>query len=160
MEVQVTDEKALASRWSRLWAAIIDSMVIGAISASIYYVEPLHNLIWNSEFPTLLNIIYLTVVYFLINGYFLEKHGQTIGKNVFEISVVRLDGSHIGFKGILFKRYLPISVLASIPFIGVVAIVNVLFIFRKDRRCIHDLIAGTKVVDVSQPKEMDFSKIP
>ena len=34
-------------------------------------------------------------------------------------------------------------IIALVPFY---ALVDVLFIFRNDQRCIHDLIAGTKVI--------------
>ena len=34
--------------------------------------------------------------------------------------------------------------------------VNILFIFGKQRRCLHDRLAGTKVVDVSKPRTVDF----
>jgi uncharacterized RDD family membrane protein YckC len=35
------------------------------------------------------------------------------------------------------------TLIGIIPFYG---LVDVLFIFREDKRCIHDLIAGTHVV--------------
>jgi uncharacterized RDD family membrane protein YckC len=39
--------------------------------------------------------------------------------------------------------------VALIPVIGgFLPLVDVLFIFRHDRRCIHDLLAGTNVVKV------------
>ena len=44
-------------------------------------------------------------------------------------------------------RYFPVQLVGNIPFIGpLLGIVNVLLIFRADRRCGHDLIAGTRVV--------------
>jgi hypothetical protein len=47
---------------------------------------------------------------------------------------------------LLLKRYLPVQVVGSIPVLGMFAsLVDVLFIFRDDRRCVHDLIAGTQV---------------
>ncbi|MBD3392455.1 MAG: hypothetical protein GF418_10265 [Chitinivibrionales bacterium] len=40
-----------------------------------------------------------------------------------------------------------VGALQGIPILGsLFALINVLFVFREDHRCIHDLIAGTKVV--------------
>ena len=40
-----------------------------------------------------------------------------------------------------------------IPVLGpLFSLVNVCFIFREDRRCIHDLIAGTQVVNGQPPQ--------
>lgn len=39
------------------------------------------------------------------------------------------------------------AVISAIPLAGAAfGLVDILFIFRADRRCIHDLIAGTHVV--------------
>jgi len=44
-------------------------------------------------------------------------------------------------------RYIPIWIVGLIPGVGIaLTILDALFIFRDDRRCIHDLIAGTKVI--------------
>ena len=46
-----------------------------------------------------------------------------------------------------FVRYLPLAVSANIPWVGqFIVLVDSLFVFRKDKRCIHDLIANTKVI--------------
>ncbi|MNT88741.1 RDD family protein [compost metagenome] len=48
---------------------------------------------------------------------------------------------------LLLKRYLVWWLLAYIPVVGMlVVLVDYLFIFRADRRCLHDLAAGTRVV--------------
>ena len=45
-------------------------------------------------------------------------------------------------------RYLPTAVVTQIPLIGsILGITDILFIFGQERRCVHDLIAGTKVID-------------
>lgn len=80
----------------------------------------------------------------------LVKHGQTLGKRALGIRIVRLaDESVPGFvKLVLLRQFLPLLVLA-IPYVGcLIWLLNVLFIFRADRRCLHDLIAETKVVKV------------
>ena len=44
-------------------------------------------------------------------------------------------------------RYLPVQLAGAIPLVGpIIGLVNILMIFRGDRRCGHDLIAGTRVV--------------
>ena len=44
-------------------------------------------------------------------------------------------------------RYLPFWVVGQVWVIGpILSLANPLFIFREDRRCLHDLLAGTKVV--------------
>ncbi|MCY1389879.1 hypothetical protein D9M71_46890 [compost metagenome] len=50
---------------------------------------------------------------------------------------------------LLLKRYLVWWLLAYVPVIGVLLVmVDYLFIFRADRRCLHDLMAGTRVVQL------------
>lgn len=42
------------------------------------------------------------------------------------------------------------GLIAAIPCVGLIySIVDICFIFREDRRCIHDLLAQTCVVDIS-----------
>ena len=85
----------------------------------------------------------------LLHGYYLKIGGQTIGKKIVGIRIADLDNNIPTLAKILGLRYLPIQVVALIPIVGVLCtLADVLFIFRQDRRCIHDLIAGTRVVKV------------
>jgi uncharacterized RDD family membrane protein YckC len=88
------------------------------------------------------------VVYLALNGYWLSKDGQTIGKKVVGTRIVSVETNEIiPLWKVFCIRYLPLAVCANIPLAGqFIAIVDSLFVFRKDKRCIHDLIAGTKVV--------------
>jgi uncharacterized RDD family membrane protein YckC len=44
-------------------------------------------------------------------------------------------------------------IIGAVPmFGGLYSIADVLFIFGKDRRCLHDLLAGTRVVQ-GQPEQ-------
>jgi uncharacterized RDD family membrane protein YckC len=81
------------------------------------------------------------------NCVLLSRRGQTVAKKLLGIRVVRRDGSHCGLARIFFARYLPMTVLGMIPFVGgLVSLVDALLIFRDDRRCLHDEIADTIVV--------------
>ena len=52
-------------------------------------------------------------------------------------------GENGGFVRNVLLRLIANGMIGSIPFYG---LVDILFIFRSDRRCIHDLIARTQVV--------------
>ena len=83
----------------------------------------------------------------------LSMRGQTIGKRLLGIRIVRFgDGSNPGFVRAWLLRSLGVGLIGTLaalilPMLGnLFSIVNYGFIFRADRRCLHDLIADTKVV--------------
>jgi uncharacterized RDD family membrane protein YckC len=84
-----------------------------------------------------------------LQAYLIATTGQSIGKRWFKIKIVKLDGSQVNFvTGVLVRQWL-ITLLQYIPGIGsVTSLIDVLFIFRADRRCIHDFLAGTKVIQL------------
>ena len=74
-------------------------------------------------------------------------YGQTFGKRMMDIRVVRVDGSRVTFARFVFLRWLPLAVVGCIPFIGgIVGLIDPLLIFRESSRCLHDDIADTRVV--------------
>lgn len=80
----------------------------------------------------------------------LSTRGQTIGKRMLGIRVVRYPGnSQAGFvHGWLLRNLVP-GIIQMLPWIGFAFwIADACFIFSQERRCLHDLIAGTKVVKV------------
>ncbi len=84
---------------------------------------------------------------FVINMILLYRNGQTIGKRLLSIKIVRVDGSRAGLPRIIFLRGLIIGLLNNIPFIGnIIFLVDALLIFQKSRRCLHDFIADTIVI--------------
>jgi uncharacterized RDD family membrane protein YckC len=89
----------------------------------------------------------LIVGLFIYTAVLVHRNGQTIAKKLLNIKVVRTDGSKAGLGRIFWLRNVVIVVLSVIPVLGVlVSLVDPLFIFRDNRRCLHDLIADTKVV--------------
>ena len=84
----------------------------------------------------------------LLQATLLTVRGQTVGKILTRLRIVRAkDGSPAGFiHGFLLRGFLP-RCLRHVPFIGALFwLVDNCFIFRDDHRCLHDLMAGTKVV--------------
>jgi uncharacterized RDD family membrane protein YckC len=70
-----------------------------------------------------------------------------MAKRLFKIKVVRSDGSRCSLPRIVFARFLPVALFCSIPYVGWGAgLIDPLFIFGDDSRCLHDHIADTIVV--------------
>jgi len=82
-----------------------------------------------------------------ITLYLVHRNGQTIGKRMVGIKVVRKDGSRATLGRIFWVRNVPFWVLSQIPIIGgIFSLVDSLLIFRASRQCLHDQLAGTIVV--------------
>jgi uncharacterized RDD family membrane protein YckC len=73
--------------------------------------------------------------------------GQTIGKMVLGIQIRTLDGQLPGFfQGVILRNWLR-QLLSFIPLFG---LIDVLFIFGDNRRCLHDYLAGTRVYSLNK----------
>lgn len=152
-EVSGGDE--LAGRGTRLGAAIIDLIIMLVILMPLMFMGGY----WETAMAaaqageqvglgtTLLWALVGFVVFVVVQGFPLNASGQTWGKKMLNIKIVDLDGNKPPLGRLLGLRYLPIQVVGNIPLLGpLLGLVNVLLIFRNDRRCGHDLIAGTRVV--------------
>jgi len=123
----------LASRWSRLFAGIVDGVIIVAV------------LVIGGPISPSLGLIALAAV-LIVQAILLTKDGQTLGKKALKIRIVKRDTSQNGgFVPNVLLRVMVNGIPGFIvPFYG---LVDILFIFRQDRRFLHDMIAGTQVVD-------------
>ncbi len=152
----VTEEVAhgaqLASLGERFVAALIDSVIVGCVAfvpAMIFYGGWMGYVGAAAASPLVFKVgggLFGVVVFLVINGAFLARDGQTIGKKVMKTKIVRNDGSKADFGRLLGYRYAPIWICQMIPFVGLLCLLDVLFIFRESRHCIHDDIADTKVI--------------
>ena len=149
----VADSRSqLASRGARLGGAVIDAIISWIVLMPLMY----YTGFWQSAMLGQVNYglqLALSaagiVLFLLLNGYLLSKRGQTIGKRLVGTRIVSVtDEQILPLWKVFALRYVPISIIAQVPLIGnVIALIDVLFIFRDDRRCLHDLIAGTKVIN-------------
>jgi uncharacterized RDD family membrane protein YckC len=151
----IPQELPLASRWARLGAVLIDGIV------HVVVILPLLILAfggWSSYLAkagtigvvmTALLQLGSFIVFLLIHGYLIKTRGQTIGKLALGIKMVRNDESPADFQRLALMRYLPQYAVTAIPLAGgLLYVIDVLFIFRKSKRCLHDDIADTIVVKV------------
>jgi len=141
----------LASRLSRLIASFVDGLVM------MVFVIPLYIILFTTYGGSILDlsdayrIAWIgipSLIYFVgINSYFWATRGQSIGKMALGIRIVHIDGEQATWGRIVGLRILPMQLLTWIPYIGgLISLVDILFIFRASRRCLHDEIARTKVI--------------
>lgn len=126
----------LATKTRRLLAAIADS-IITAVPYLLGTVDGVPEPVRVLGVIASLGVIVTQLV-------MVTQRGQTIGKRLLGIRIVRKDTmQNGGFVVNVLKRGFLNGLLSLIP--GYF-LVDCLFIFRADRRCLHDMIAGTIVV--------------
>ncbi|HEX7235714.1 MAG TPA: RDD family protein [Gammaproteobacteria bacterium] len=140
----------LASRGLRLAAAMVDGVLSLFVSLPlVFYTGYLEKALAGTvDYVTGYAISLVGLAMFAaMHGYLLVKHGQTIGKRWVGTRIVNVSDGRVPTIRALLVRYATMKLVAYIPLVGgLFALVNILFIFRRDRRCLHDLAAGTKVV--------------
>ena len=79
-----------------------------------------------------------------------SKEGQTIGKHIFGLAVLDKDGYKCKKSKFIFRYAFYIGVEIILGFItmgGIIMISYTMFMFIKNRRCLHDLVIGTIVIN-------------
>lgn len=77
-------------------------------------------------------------------SWLITKTGQSIGKKLLGLKIVKhRSGARVGFARAVLLRWWVNGLLSQIP---IYFIIDSLFIFRADQRCVHDHMAGTDVV--------------
>jgi uncharacterized RDD family membrane protein YckC len=89
----------------------------------------------------------LALILLAITIVLVARNGQTIGKRLIGIKVVRSNGEKAGFWRIFLLRNVVNAIPSLIPFVGYAYVLtDHLFIFGESRQCLHDKIADTVVV--------------
>lgn len=141
----------LAGRGTRLGAVLIDGVIAAVLFGLLAWLTPINIFVPDPSqgiwLAMLRNALAGFVFFVLVNGYLLATRGQTVGKMLLKIRIVRSDGSRASFGRLVGLRFIVNTLLTLVPVVGgVYALVDALFIFREPRRCVHDLIADTVVV--------------
>lgn len=138
----------LAERQTRLWAALVDRLIILPVIVASAVVLPYAT---RKGGGSLLGLLFAVLLFCGVGGYqlwLLHSEGQTIGKRMMGIKIVLTkDLSNGGFVVNVLMRGLIPWVITMVPGLGILfAIADPAFIFRDDRLCLHDRIAGTCVI--------------
>jgi len=134
----------LASIRRRFVAICLDILIIGIPVGAVYSIIAGaartfgRDMAFGPDSPLSWITTILLVIY---QARMLQAGGQTLGKKALNVKVVRLDGSDIS-KGQAWVREV------SRPLLGLLCLINYVPAFTtKDRRCIHDMLARTVVVN-------------
>jgi uncharacterized RDD family membrane protein YckC len=151
VEDVASDAQELGGRGARLGAVLIDGLIQGAVywalAATLFT-----TLLTPRPGAGLLGLFALQllasfVLFALLQGYLLATQGQTIGKKLLGLRIVRSSGERASLARLLGLRTFLGWVLVMIPFAGAIyALLDSLLIFRESHKCLHDNIADTIVV--------------
>jgi len=147
----------LATRGSRLSAASIDGVIgllvalpacIALTSALVSAYLLLEPLVWTPAMTRgIAASLLLLLAWSAVTTVLVARNGQTVGKKLLHIKVVRSDGSPAGLGRIFWLRNVVNMVPSMLPFVGIAyTLLDLLLIYGVRQQCLHDLIADTIVV--------------
>lgn len=148
------------------------------LSNSEFMTDYTYDVSYYGVYTSIITLI-VTILYFVVFQYYNE--GKTIGKALFDIIVVdknikRVKINHLLIRSLiihsiitntiliisifLLKKdaFLVISNIIGIIEMGIIIICIIMIMFREDKRLIHDLLAGTKVISREEYEEKQTIK--
>jgi len=160
-------QPVLANRSQRLLGTFVDGILMSIISfaiSSAIGLSPLLNPNVTVSFGgQMLQSTLGMVAFLLVHGYLLFTQGQTVGKWLLGTRIVDArTGQLLPFTRVYIIRYLwltpllllipflPPGIIAQVSIVGFINLGDSLLIFGKDRRCLHDYLAGSIVVAARQ----------
>jgi uncharacterized RDD family membrane protein YckC len=156
------EDSTLAERWRRLLGAIADGLLESLcwLPTSLALMQSTSELMEDGQLTPdalmenfwsnfHLSLPYLAAL-LALQAVLLSLRGQSIGNMLVRTRIVRADdGEPAGFMRAFLLRGFLARAIRQIPLLGAIFwIVDSCFIFRDDKRCLHDLMAGTKVVKI------------
>jgi uncharacterized RDD family membrane protein YckC len=141
-----------ADRGTRLGAALLDGLIGGAMFYVPFLIGLMFGLPAAAAGAGLRGIAGSVAIVLGVTGFvvwcwltykYVKANGQSIGKKLLGIKVIRHDGSPATIGRIFWLRNVVNGVLGIIPLYG---LIDPLFIFAESRQCIHDKLADTIVV--------------
>ncbi|RDW20901.1 RDD family protein [Oceanobacillus chungangensis] len=140
----LTDNTRYAGFWIRFWAYLADLVIVfsinGILLSPLKFIDggkPIELGYWT--LAGLISVLVLYLYFLLMTKYY----GQTLGKMIFGIKVIRKDLKALQWSDIVFRE------LVGRFFYRVIFIAQLLYIvvaFDGKKQGIHDMISDTRVV--------------
>ena len=173
--MKMTVKKALASRADRFIAFCLDYLLLVIIFIPALIMAYMANNIPGDDYLKSSSealSVFSFLAYIVWGLYLLVNRSQTPGKFIMNIQVVHHETHHrVGFWHYIIIRRLigETLVIGIIPLINIIFqpfyfLIDSLFIFGEDCRTLHDKIAGTHVVKLSDSEKrkniFDWQRLP
>ena len=135
-----------AGFWMRLWAFLADLIIIFSINGIL--LSPLKFInegasinisIWT------LNGIMSAIVFYLYFLIMTKKLGQTVGKMIFGLQVIRSDHKPLQWSDLVFREVVVRFVYKVFFFLNLLYLIVA---FNKEKKGLHDMIGNTRVVHI------------
>jgi uncharacterized RDD family membrane protein YckC len=150
----------LASRSTRFFGALLDGilMLAGGIPGGILFVAMTRN---DAE-PSIVGMLAMgagVIAVAIVNWVLIAQRGQSIAKRILGMRIIVRDTGELpGFlRGVILRIWVPAAINQAC---NLFSLVDALWIFGDEQRCLHDLIAGTIVIDVKSEASLDGERSP
>ncbi|HLR68425.1 RDD family protein [Virgibacillus alimentarius] len=138
-----SEKKRYAGFWMRFWAYITDLIVIFSINGIL--LSPL-KFVGDGRidigFWTLNGIVSVFVfyIYFLLMT---KVYGQTIGKMVFGLRVIRIDDKDLKWSDLLFREVIGRFIYRAM---ALLFLLYAVVAFTPEKQGLHDIVGNTRVI--------------
>lgn len=137
-----------AGFWMRFWAYFIDAVFLFSVRGIVYAPFKLLNDGYPLSFSfwSVKEIVSMTVfiLYFVLMTKFF---GQTVGKMVVGIKVVKDDLSKLSWSDVFFREFIGRSIHSIF---GLGKLLYIMVGFTKEKEGLHDFIADTRVIHIDK----------
>lgn len=139
--IQQSEHKRFAGFWMRFWAYLADLAVIASINGII-----IHPLFRALNIPTYEDGLFsamtiATALTFYLYFVLMTKFfGQTLGKMIFGLRVVHLNGDKLSWNTVLFREWIGRFIS------GYIMVLYIVVAFLPKKQGLHDLFVDTTVI--------------
>lgn len=147
---EVTEGPQLATRTRRFFAVMLDAVFQSLVLWLVSVLTPYNP--WTAQGTDAwsfnpLSMAIGALIFVLLNGYLLATRGQTMGKALLKIRITRPSGEAVSHTRLALRYGAGFVAGLVLAVIWIYSLIDCLLIFRKSRRCLHDEIADTIVVE-------------
>ncbi|HLS60018.1 MAG TPA: RDD family protein [Virgibacillus sp.] len=139
-------KRRYAGFWMRGWAFIVDLLIVFSINGII--LSPLKLL--NDGLPIQLSLwtingIMAAIIFYLYFLFMTKKLGQTAGKMIFGLEVIRADEQPLQWSDLLFREVIGRFIYNTFFFLH---FLYLMIVFSNEKQGLHDVFGNTRVIHI------------